>query len=412
MKDFVALLFGQLVDSLRSLAKPKQRKQARLDALKTIDEVRDAARGALPKVIFEFVDGGAGDEVTMRRNIEAFDRWTLDPRFLVDVGEVDMSANVLGSRIQTPILGAPAGLLGLINRDGEAAMSAAIAGTGQSIYCLAAMSSFTLEEVRAAAPNGRLWFQTYLWRDRDIIASLVDRAEAANYEALVVTVDVPRSADRKRDRVNKFGLPPRITARTLYEGVTHPRWTRDFLLHPRITAGNVADRAEGGSAVSVAGYVDRQFDPTATWSDLAWLRERWNGPMVVKGILSADDARRAADLGVQGIAVSNHGGRQLDHAPASLEVLPEIVAEVGGSCEVYLDGGVRRGSDVIKAVALGATAVMAGRPFVMGLGAAGQAGVEAAHRVLNDELRAAMMLAGIQTLDTAGPHVLRPSFSR
>lgn len=406
MRDFVRVLLHQLVGSLRSLLRPAQRRRARLDGLRTIEEIRAAARSALPKVIFDFVDGGSGDEVTMRRNAAAYDRWSIVPRYLVDVGDVDLSTTVLGRSVPVPLLGSPAGLLGLIHADGEAALGAAMSEAG-SVYSLAAMSSYSLEEVRAAAPGGRLWFQTYLWRDHDIVAGLLDRAAAAEYEALVVTVDVPRSSDRRRDRNNKFGLPPRITARTFYEGVVHPRWTRNFLLHPRITASNVAGQTEGDDAVSVAAYVDRQFDPSATWQDLEWLRERWNGPLVVKGILHPEDARRAVDLGAQGVAVSNHGGRQLDHAPATLEMLPEVVDAVGEHAEIYVDGGIRRGSDVLKAMALGARACMVGRPLVYGLGAAGQEGAQAVTRVLSDELRTAMMLSGFGSIRDLGPHILR-----
>lgn len=406
MKDFLRVLLRQLAGSARSMLHPKERRQARLDDLRTVEEVRAAAHSALPKVIFDFVDGGSGDEVTMHRNQAAFDRWSIVPRFLVDVSEVDLSTSVLGRPLPVPVMGGPAGLLGLVHKDGEAALGAAMADIG-SVYSLAAMSSCTIEEVRAAAPTGRLWFQTYLWRDHDIVAGLLDRAEAAQYEALVVTVDVPRSSDRRRDRINKFGLPPRITPRTLYEGVVHPRWTRDFLLHPRITAANVAGQTAADDAVSVAAYVDRQFDPSATWRDLEWLRGRWAGPLVVKGILDPEDARRAVDLGAQAVGVSNHGGRQLDHAPASLEMLPEVVAAVGADAEIYLDGGIRRGSDVLKAVALGARACMVGRPLVFGLGAAGQDGARAAARALIDELRATMMLSGIGSVAELGPHILR-----
>ncbi len=406
MRDFIRVLLRQLAGSLRSWVRPGQRRRARLDGLQTTEEIRAAARGALPKVIFDFVDGGSGDEVTMRRNEAAYDRWSIVPRFLVDVSDVDLSTTVLDRPLPIPLLGSPAGLLGLIHADGEAALATAVSDVG-SVYSLAAMSSYSLEEVRAAAPDGRLWFQTYLWRDHDIVAGLLDRAEAAQYEALVVTVDVPRSSDRRRDRINRFGLPPTVTARTLYEGVVHPRWTRDFLLHPRITAANVAGRTANNDAVSVAAYVDRQFDPSATWRDLEWMRSRWKGPLVVKGILDPDDARRAIDLGAQAVAVSNHGGRQLDHAPATLEMLPEVVDAVGEHAEIYVDGGIRRGSDILKAVALGARACMVGRPLVYGLGVAGRDGAHVAMRALINELRAAMMLSGIGSVRDLDPEVLR-----
>jgi L-lactate dehydrogenase (cytochrome) len=270
------------------------------------------------------------------------------------------------------------------------------------------MSSLTLEEVRRAAPQGRLWFQTYLWRDRSVVSELLDRAEAADYEALVVTVDVPRSADRRRDRRNGFGLPPVVTARALWGAATHPRWTARFLRDPQITFGNVAGRMGGEDAVSVAAYVNAQFDPGATWSDLEWLRRRWDRPLVVKGLLDPADARRAVDIGVQGIGVSNHGGRQLDQAPSTLEVLEQVAAEVGERAEVYLDGGVRRGSDVIKAIAQGATAVLAGRPLVFGLALGGRPGVDRVMEMLAEELRAAMVLAGIPAVADVDPAVVKP----
>jgi L-lactate dehydrogenase (cytochrome) len=397
MRDVVRLLFAQLADAARSLVHPRARRAARLARHRSILEIREAARRALPKVIFEFVDGAAADEVTMRRNAAAFDRWSIVPRVLVDVSDVNLTTTILGRELAMPVLGAPTGLCGLVHRDGERALAAGLAQAG-SVYALAAMSSYSLEEVRQAAPEAGLWFQTYLWRDRDIVADLVDRAEAARYEALVVTVDVPRSSDRRRDRLNQFGLPPRITSRTFIDGIRNPRWTRDFLLHPRITAANVAGRTDEDDAVSVAAYVDRQFDPSATWDDLAWLRERWNGPLVIKGILSVDDAKRSVDVGADALVVSNHGGRQLDQAPATLDVLPDIAAEVGHGVEILVDGGIRRGSDVIKALALGARACLVGRPIVYGLGMAGETGVASAMRVLEDELRAAMMLAGITSV--------------
>lgn len=413
VKDIVRLLRRQLADAVRLALHPSARRQEKLAALHTIAEVRDAARKALPKVIFDFVDGGSGDEITLRRNEAAFDQWSIVPRFLRDVSDVDTTTTILGTRVPVPIMGGPAGLLGLINKEGEGALAAAMAAMG-SVYSLPAMSSLTIEEVRAAAPDGRLWFQTYLWRDRGVVLDLLERAAAAKYEALVVTVDVPRSSDRRRDRLNKFGLPPKITGRTLFEGITHPRWTKDFLLHPRITAANVRVGGAGSDAVSVAAYIDRQFDPSATWQDFEWLRANWSGPIIVKGILSPVDARRAVDLGAQAVAVSNHGGRQFDHAPATMDVLPDVVAEVGADAEIYVDGGIRRGSDIIKAIALGAQACMIARPLVYGLGIAGRQGAEAAVNVLANELRTALVLSGHSSVAGLSPEILRtvPAGSR
>ena len=403
MRDVLRVLLAQVAHALARLRRPAQRRADRLAALGSVEEVRDAARRALPRTIFDFVDGAASDEVTMRRNVAAFDRLALSPRFLVDVSEVDVTTTVLGRRVSVPVLGAPTGLCGVVHREGEAGLARALADA-DSVYVLAAMSSYTIEEVREAAPRGRLWFQTYLWRDQAVVDGLLARAQAADYEALVVTVDVPRSSDRRRDRRNRFTVPPRVTARSVVDGVRRPRWTRDFLLHPRATAANVADY--GDDPVSVASYVNSQFDPGATWDDLASLRRRWDGPLVVKGLLRADDARRATDLGADAVIVSNHGGRQLDQAPATLDVLPAVADAVGDRAEVYVDGGVRRGSDLLKARALGARACLVGRPIVFGLGVAGADGAAATVRVLRDELAAAMTLAGVRSFDGITPDVL------
>lgn len=406
MHDLLKVAASQLRDAARAGVTPARRRTERIARMGSIEEVREAARRSLPRVIFDFVDGAACDEVTLRRNLAAFDDLALSPRFLVDVGAVDTTTTVLGAPVDIPVLGAPTGLCGLVHADGEAGLAQAMAANG-SIYTLAAMSSYTIEEVRDAAPGARLWFQTYLWRDGRIVAELLDRAQASGYEALVVTVDVPRSSDRRRDRRHRFTVPPRLTPRSVASGLAHPRWTRDLLTRPRVVAANVANH--GTDAVSVASYVDAQFDPTASWDDLAALRARWRGPLVVKGLLRGDDARRAADLGADAVVVSNHGGRQLDQAPATLAVLPEVVDAVGDRVEVYLDGGVRRGSDLLKARALGARACLVGRPIVFGLGAAGRAGAQRAAQLLGEELRAAMMLAGVPRFDDVGPDVLGPA---
>ncbi|MFA4926959.1 MAG: alpha-hydroxy acid oxidase [Patulibacter sp.] len=407
MTDVLRLLASQVAEDLRGLPRRGRAADRRVARAGSIDEIRAAARASLPKVIFEFVDGGANDERTVRRNLADFDEIALLPRTLVDVSGVDTATTVLGQEIAAPIIGAPTGLCGLIHHDGEVGLAQAMHGAG-SIYTLAAMSSYTIEEVASASP-GPLWFQTYLWRDHGIVRDLIERAAAANYGALVVTVDVPRSAERHRDRRNGFGLPPRLTARTLAGGLRHPRWTSDFVRRPRITAANVTDGPAGGDAVSVAGYVDRQFDPAATWDDLAWLRDAWDGPLVVKGLLDPADARIAVEHGADAVVVSNHGGRQLDHACSSIGALPAVVDAVGDEVEVYLDGGIRRGSDVVKALGMGARACLVGRPIVFGLGAAGASGAARSIEILQQELRAALMLLGAPSVrDIARDQVLAP----
>jgi L-lactate dehydrogenase (cytochrome) len=244
-----------------------------------------------------------------------------------------------------------------------------------------------------------MWFQLYVWRDRGLVAELVQRAAQAGHRALVVTVDVPRAAVRERDRRNGFGIPPRLTLRSCGEGLMRPRWSVDFLRRPRMSVANAADHGGGErDAVSLTEYINSQFDPRLSWGDLAWLREQWSGPLVVKGILRGDDARQAVRLGADAVIVSNHGGRQLDHAPSSIAALPGVLDAVGADAEVYVDGGIRRGSDILKALALGARACLVGRPLVYGLAAGGDAGAVHAMRILTEELRIAMALTGCPVL--------------
>ncbi|MBP2366180.1 alpha-hydroxy acid oxidase [Pseudonocardia parietis] len=408
MNDVVRLLRDQVVGAARELpgaAVPATRAARRVAAAGSVAEVRSAARRALPGVIFDFVDGAAGDEHTARRNVADLAEWEFAPRAMVDVSAIDLSTEVLGRRIALPVLGAPSGLCGLVHHEGERALARGVTGAG-SVYTLAAMSSYSIEEVAAAA-SGPLWFQTYLWRDRGLVRDLLDRARVAGYEALVVTVDVPRAATRDRDRRNGFGLPPRVTGRTVLDAARCPAWTWNFLRRPRISAGSVATGPLAvGDSVSIASYVDQQFDPSATWSDLEWLRAQWTGPLVVKGLLRAADAERAVDLGADAVVVSNHGGRQLDHVPSSIRCLPAVVDAVGDRAEVLLDGGIRRGVDVLKALALGARACLVGRPVVFGLGAGGAAGVGRVMTIFEQELRSALALLGCASVRDLDPSFL------
>lgn len=410
MSDLARLLARQLLDEAKGLPRRGRRRLVGTPAVErcgTVGEVRTAARRALPKVIFDFIDGAANDEWTARRNIADFQELAIAPRVLVDVSVVDTGTTVLGTPIALPVIGAPTGLTGLVHQQGEVGLATGVHRAG-SVYALAAMSSYSIEEVAAASP-GPTWFQTYVWRDRGLVEELLRRAKAAGMTTAVFTVDVPVAAARDRDRRNGFGMPPRATFRTVASGLRRPAWSWRFLTGPRITAANVAaDPRAAGEAISVAGYINEQFDPSADWSALEWLREVWDGPLVVKGLTRAEDAAHAVALGADGVVVSNHGGRQLDHAPSSIRALPAVVDAVGANAEVYLDGGVRRGSDVLKAVALGARAVLVGRPVVFGLGAGGADGVARVMTILGDELRAAMTLAGVARIADLDPSLIVP----
>jgi L-lactate dehydrogenase (cytochrome) len=277
-----------------------------------------------------------------------------------------------------------------------------------SVYVLAAMASCPVEEIAAAAP-GPLWFQMYIWRDRGLVADVLGRARAAGASVLVLTLDVPRAGDRDRDRRNGFTMPPRVTLRALAGGVAHPGWSHGFVRQPRFRWGNLpADGTAGAAgAAAFATAVNRQFDPAATWEDIGWFRDMWPGPLVVKGILDPDDARRAVDLGAAAVIVSNHGGRQLDGAPAAIRALPSVVEAVGGQAEIYLDGGIRRGADIVKALALGARACLAGRALGYGLSVAGEAGARRAVEILHSELRTALALTGCPSIHALGPSWIR-----
>lgn len=400
MNEFTSLLASQFRADLRALpSRARRHFSAAGQAARagTISELRDAARRRVPRVVFDYVDGAAGDEVTAAANVAALRAIELHPRMLAGVAEVDTATSVLGQPVTLPLLGAPMGLTGLLHPAGEVALARALCGAG-SISVLAAMASCPIEEVAAAA-GGPVWFQMYIWRDRGLVQEMLQRAWAAGLPVLVLTVDVPCSGNRDRDRRNGFSVPPRVTARALAGGLAHPGWSYRFARQPRISWGNLpgdggaaADQARG--AASLSAQTNRQFDPAATWDDVRWFRDRWDGRLVVKGVLRAEDACRAVQLGADGIAVSNHGGRQLDSAPAAIRALPAVADAVGADAEVYVDGGIRRGADIVKALALGARACLAGRPLAYGLGAAGEAGARRAVEILRAELRTVLALAG------------------
>ncbi|MDB5395944.1 MAG: L-lactate dehydrogenase [Rhodospirillales bacterium] len=363
-------------------------------------EIRDVARRRLPSPLFDFLDGGAEDEWTLRRNIAAYDRWSLLPRTLSDVATIDTTTTVLGHKIDWPVMLAPTGMSRIFHPDGEMAIARAAAKAG-TIYTLSTMSSFSMEEVGAvtAAPK---WFQVYCFRDRELTREFLTRAKAAGYTGLVVTVDVPVPANRERDRRSGMTIPPKLTLSSVTKFAQRPGWVFDYLTNPPPILANVAHKiaeGSGGGAVSLPHYVNSQFDPSVTWRDIEWMVGQWNGPLIIKGILHPDDARNAHAIGAKAVIISNHGGRQLDAVSGSLDALPRIADAVGTDIELVLDGGIRRGTHVLKALALGAKACMIGRPYLYGLSAGGEAGVRRALTVLRDEVRRDMALVGACTVD-------------
>ena len=358
----------------------------KIDAI-NLEELEQRARAALHQMAYDYYAGGGNDEVTLHENRAAYDRISLLPHMLVDVSARDLETTVLGELVSMPILIAPTALQGLALPEGEVATTKA-AGAAKTVMTIATISTSSIEEAMAVA-TGPVWFQLYVFKDRSISASLVRRAEEAGCKAIVLTVDVPVPGQRERDTRNRLTLPDNLSIKNLL-----PAGYQDL---PKNVAGS-----------GLAAYVASQFDPALSWKDVLWLRGLTKLPVLVKGILRTDDARRAIDHGASAIVVSNHGGRQLDTTPSTISVLPEIVDAVAGVVEVYLDGGIRRGTDVLKAIAYGARAVLVGRPVLWGLAVAGEAGVKFVLELLRKEFDAAMALSGCPSLTAITRDLVRP----
>ncbi len=376
---------------------------SQIDKCFNIEDFRALAKKRLPRMIFDYLDGGSDDEITLGRNRSSFAKYQLMPRALVDVGSVDLSTTILGQKIDLPILLAPTGQTRMFHHSGEGAALRS-AAKANSIYALSSLSSISIEEA-AAASTGPKWFQIYVWRDREIIKEFMARCRKNNYQALCLTVDLPVHGNREKDLRNGLTFPASLTARTMMDVLRHPAWLYHYLTGEKIELGNLA----GSSTVklpddgNLMDYVAKQFDPAVDWNDAAWMIEQWGGPFLIKGIVNAEDARCAVDIGASGIIISNHGGRQLDFMPPPIEVLPQIVKAVAGRAEILIDSGVRRGSDVIKALALGADAVMIGRPYLYALAAGGEAGVNRMFGLLRAELARDMALLGCTKISDLNP---------
>src|SRR5713226_7103434 len=360
-----------------------------------IEDLRTLARARLPKIVFDYLDGGAEDEVTLQENQRAFNAVTFRPRLAVPTYQCDLRTRVLGSEVSFPALLAPVGYSRLMHAAGEVAASRA-AGAAGTIYILSTISGHPLEDVKAAS-SGPVWFQLYLLGGREAGEDVIERARAACYSALVVTIDTAVAGMRERDFRNgmKELLGPKLLVKIpfLPQLLARPRWLASFLRDGRVaTLPNIVIPGQGPMPLIDVGAALART--AITWKDLEWIRKAWPGPIVIKGVLTAEDAKRAVDEGAAVVSVSNHGGRQLDGAPASLRVLPEIVAAVNGRAEVLMDGGVRRGGDVVKALCLGARAVLVGRAYAYGLAAAGEAGVARALDILRADVERTVTLLG------------------
>src|SRR6202161_4493220 len=374
--------------------------------LLNIDDFRRLAKRRIPKAIFDYADGGSYDERTIRRNAADLDAMSFRQRVMFDVSAVSLKSTLRGGEIAMPLAIAPTGLAGLFHADGEIKGARAAAAFGIP-FCLSTMSICSIEDVRAATRQP-FWFQQYLMRDRGFNQELIDRAIAAQCSALMLTLDLQVLGERRRDPRNGLTIPPRLTLRNALDVATKPSWALKVLFGKRRTFGNLAGRIGGSSAIrTLAEWTATQFDASANWRDVEWVRSRWPGKLILKGVLDAEDGRicLAAESGA--MLTYNHGGRQLDGAPSSISVLAEIVAAIDGRCEVLFDGGIRSGEDLAKAIALGARGALIGRSFLYALAAAGEAGVIKAVEIMRNELRVTLALTGTPSVDAVGPHMLR-----
>ncbi|HEY5784737.1 MAG TPA: alpha-hydroxy acid oxidase [Microlunatus sp.] len=372
-------------------------KKRRLEKALTVADLRAIAKRRTPKAAFDYTEGAAEGEISLARARQAFEDIEFHPSILRDVSHVDTSREVLGGPVALPFGIAPTGFTRMMQSEGELAGAAAAAAAGIP-FSLSTMGTSSIEDVQAANPHGRNWFQLYMWKDRERSMALVDRAARAGFDTLLVTVDVPVAGARLRDKRNGMSIPPALTPGTVINAIPRPAWWINFLTTEPLAFASL-DRWSG----TVAELLDTMFDPTVDFEDLAWVKEQWPGRVVVKGVQNVADAKRLADLGVDGIILSNHGGRQLDRAPIPFHLLPEVVREVGDDLEVHLDTGIMSGADIVAAVALGARFTLIGRAYLYGLMAGGRDGVDRVIDILRSEIERTMRLLGVVSLDELEP---------
>jgi L-lactate dehydrogenase (cytochrome) len=372
-------------------------RKRRLDAALTIYDLRTLARRRTPKAAFDYTEGAAEAEISLARARQAFEDIQFNPAILRDVSAVDTSREVLGGPVSLPFGIAPTGFTRMMQTEGERAGASAAAAAGIP-FSLSTMGTASIEDVKAANPHGRNWFQLYMWKDRERSMALVERAARAGFDTLLVTVDVPVAGARLRDTRNGMTIPPTLTPKTVINAIPRPAWWINFLTTEPLAFASL-DRWSG----TVAALLDSMFDPTVTFEDLAWIKQQWPGKLVVKGVQNLDDAKKLAAMGVDGIVLSNHGGRQLDRAPIPFHLLPDAVREVGRDTEVHLDTGIMSGADIVAAVALGARFTLVGRAYLYGLMAGGREGVDRMIEILSGQITRTMRLLGVATLDELNP---------
>jgi len=369
----------------------------RLERALTVGDLRAIAKRRTPKAAFDYTDGAADAELSLARARQAFEDITFHPAILRDVSVVDTSVEVLGARSALPFGIAPTGFTRMMQSEGEIAGATAAEAAGIP-YSLSTMGTTAIEDVAAAAPGGRNWFQLYMWKDRERSMALVDRAAKAGFDTLLVTVDVPVAGARLRDTRNGMTIPPTLSPRTVLNAIPRPAWWLNFLTTEPLAFASL-DKWSG----TVAELLDTMFDPTVTFDDLAWIKDQWHGKVVVKGVQNVDDAVKLADLGVDAVLLSNHGGRQLDRAPVPFHLLPDVRKAVGDSVEIHLDTGIMSGQDIVAALALGADFTLIGRAYLYGLMAGGRRGVDRTIEILTKDIERTMRLLGVSSVAELEP---------
>ena len=363
-----------------------------------IEDFRRLAKKNLPSPIFHYIDGGADDETTLKRNTESFAKCDLVPNILASVGEPDLSVKVFGQKIDMPLFLSPTAMQRLYHHDGDKASARAAKKFG-TFYSMSTMATSSIEEISNISDGPKL-FQLYIHKDQALTDNLIDRCKSFGFKGLCLTVDTVVAGNRERDHRTGFTTPPKLTLKSLMSFVAHPTWTINYLTHEKFKLANVAHFTKNGSNIAkgVMEYINEQYDPAMSWKDAEYCVKRWKGPFALKGLMSVDDAKKAVDIGASAIMLSNHGGRQLDGSRSPFDQLPAIVDAVGGKIEIIVDGGIRRGTHVLKALAMGATACSFGRGFLFALAAGGQQGVEMVLQRMRDEIRRDMILMGCKSI--------------